>query len=106
MSIQIGVQVSPWYHERSTAGADTRPSLAVAATQLSELEAGVGYEVGLKDISGEMPARVWWWARGQKEYLMRELETQGFIVAVCGIGINARGLRVDMEEKPVLRVVE
>ena len=102
------MQVSPWYHERSEEETDTRSDLAVAATQLSGLEAGVEYELGLKNMDGEMPAYVWWWERGQKEDVVRKLEAQGFIVPICGIGTSGRDeyLRVKMEEKPVLRVVE
>ena len=114
LNIQIGMVVSRGYHERSAEGGNTRPYIAVAATPLEGLEAGVGYEVGLKKIiDGEMPASVYWWQRGEKEEVVQRLEARNFVVPVCGLGVTETDeylkneyLRVEMIEKPILRVVE
>lgn len=102
------MQVAPLYHERKEGGADTRPYLALAATQILMLEVGEEYEIGLKNFDGEMPASVWWWERGWKEDVVQRLEGKGFVVPVCGIdaGTQSEYLEVKMEKKPVLKIVE
>lgn len=106
INIQIGIQTSPRDQERSADGADTRPHLAVAATPLAGLEAGQSYEVGLKDVLGEMPGYIWWWAEGEKEEIVRKLEAQKFVVSIPVGPRDGKYLCLKMIEKPIWTFVE
>ena len=108
INLEIGPQVSSKYHERCEEGGDIKPFLAVARTQLSRLEAGDEYELGLKNWKGETPSCIWWWQRGRQVDLVRKLEARDFIVPVCGVSREKTDgiLWVEMKEKPVLKVVE
>lgn len=113
ISIRIGNGVSPFYDDHTSDGRDPKPYLAVLATQIWTLQVGERYEIGLKDIDGEMPAYIWWCSEGTLEDVKEKLGRNGSVVPVNGLNMSeshanksAASPRIEMEGKPILTVVE
>ena len=109
MTVPIGISASASYAEKKDAGADTLPSLAIAATPLAGLKVGGKYRVELKNVLGEFPGIIWWWEWGTKEEILKARREEGekapMRVEILDV-FSEKFLSVKMEEGPILEIVE